>query len=52
MFFHTGEHPDYHTPGDTPDKINYPKFEKITRLVYSALLSLGNTATRPRFVTP
>src|SRR5690606_32845871 len=24
LFFHTGGHPEYHRPGDTPDKINYP----------------------------
>lgn len=23
LFFHTGGHPEYHRPGDTPDKINY-----------------------------
>jgi len=25
----TGEHPDYHTPNDTWDRLNYPKMEKI-----------------------
>ncbi len=24
LFFHTGGHSEYHRPGDTPDKINYP----------------------------
>jgi Zn-dependent M28 family amino/carboxypeptidase len=28
LFIHTGDHPDYHQPGDTADKINYPKMEK------------------------
>ncbi len=29
----TGAHEDYHTPGDTADKINYAGAEKITRLM-------------------
>jgi Zn-dependent M28 family amino/carboxypeptidase len=32
--FMTGLHPDYHTVYDRPEKINYPKMEKIARLVY------------------
>jgi Zn-dependent M28 family amino/carboxypeptidase len=50
-FFNTGEHPDYHTANDTWDRINYPKMEKIVRLVYLSTRSLANGQTRPRFVT-
>ena len=50
IFFFTGLHPDYHTPRDTPDKINYPKLEKITRLVYLSTLELANASSRPQFV--
>jgi Zn-dependent M28 family amino/carboxypeptidase len=35
ILFHTGLHPDYHTPNDTPEKLNYEKMEKIVRLVHS-----------------
>jgi len=52
IFFFTGLHPDYHTPRDTPDKINYPKLEKITRLVYLTALQVANTPARPQFVKP
>jgi Zn-dependent M28 family amino/carboxypeptidase len=52
LFLHTGDHPDYHRPGDTPDKINYPKMEKIVKLVYMAVETLGNAASRPAFVHP
>ena len=41
VLFNTGEHPDYHTANDTWDRINYPKMEKIVRLVYLS-------ARRPR----
>jgi hypothetical protein len=50
IFFFTGLHPDYHTPRDTPDKINYPKLEKIARLVYLTTVDLANAANRPQFV--
>ncbi len=50
-FFNTGEHPDYHTADDTWDRINYPKMEKIVRLVYASAKSLANQDGRPRFVT-
>jgi hypothetical protein len=49
LFIHTGEHPDYHRPGDTADKINYPKMEKIVKLVYRAVESLGNSPSRPAY---
>ena len=50
VLFNTGEHPDYHTANYTWDRINYPKIEKITRLVYLSAWNLANAATRPRFV--
>jgi hypothetical protein len=50
-FFNTGEHPDYHTANDTWDRINYPKMEKIVRLVYLSTRSLANTPSRPKFST-
>jgi peptidase M28-like protein len=50
VLFNTGEHPDYHTANDTWDRIDYPKIEKITRLVYLSAWNLANAAGRPRFV--
>jgi hypothetical protein len=52
LFIHTGEHPDYHRPSDTADKINYPKMEKIVKLVYRAVEELANSSTRPAFRMP
>lgn len=34
MLFTTGLHPDYHTPGDQASKLNYPKMERVVRLIY------------------
>jgi peptidase M28-like protein len=50
VLFNTGEHPDYHTANDTWDRINYPKIEKITRLIYLSARTLANSASRPKFV--
>jgi hypothetical protein len=49
VMFNTGEHPDYHTANDTWDRINYPKIEKITKLIYLSAKDLANSAARPKF---
>ena len=51
VLFNTGENPDYHTANDTWDRLNYPKMEKITRLVYLTARELSEAPARPRFVT-
>jgi peptidase M28-like protein/PA domain-containing protein len=52
VWVHTGLHPDYHTLYDRPEKINYPKMEKIARLVYQTAWDLANGAARPRLKSP
>jgi len=47
IFFFDGEHEDYHRPGDSPDKIDYQKMEKVARTIYMTLWELANRATRP-----
>jgi len=44
IFFFDGVHEDYHRPGDTADKIDYQKMEKVTRTIY---MTLWEIATRP-----
>jgi hypothetical protein len=48
LWFHTGLHPDYHTVYDRPEKINYPKMERIARLVYQASWDLAQQEGRPK----
>lgn len=50
VWVHTGLHPDYHTMYDRPEKINYPKMQKIAQMVYQASWDLANQATRPRLL--
>jgi hypothetical protein len=46
----TGAHDDYHTPNDTPDKINYEGAEKITRFVGLVARGLATSVEAPEHV--
>ena len=48
MGFITGLHPDYHTQYDRPEKINYVKMEKITRLIHQVSWDIANADTKPK----
>jgi len=50
VLFNTGEHPDYHTEHDTADKLNYPKLERIARLVFLTSLAVADSGSKPIFV--
>jgi hypothetical protein len=50
LFFTTGLHPDYHTPDDDVEKIDFAKLERITELV-SRLAWLVADGEPPRFRT-
>ena len=52
IFFFDGVHEDYHQPGDSPDKIDYQKMEKITRTVYMTLWEVANRAARVKIDKP
>lgn len=52
LFFHSGDHDDYHKPTDTWDKVNYPKIVKTGQMVSALLTDVANTVERPRFLTP
>ncbi len=42
VWFFSGFTPDYHTPKDITEYINYEKFYKITRLVYLTAFDIAN----------
>jgi hypothetical protein len=48
-FIHTGGHPNYHTPEDTPDKINYEGLEQITKYAFELSYKIANSGTSPKF---
>jgi len=52
VFFFDGTHEDYHRPGDSPDKIDYEKMEKVTRTVYMLLWEIAIRPARVRVDKP
>jgi hypothetical protein len=52
IFFFDGEHEDYHRPGDTADKIDYQKMEKVTRTIYMTLWEIANRPARLKVDKP
>jgi hypothetical protein len=50
LLFFTGLHADYHTPGDTWDKIDAPAGARLTGLIGSVVERLLQAPSRPRFV--
>jgi hypothetical protein len=50
LFFFNGTHPDYHGPGDQPEKIDADKQARLTRLVYYLALEVANAPARPAWV--
>lgn len=52
IFFFDGVHEDYHRPGDTADKIDYQKMEKITRTIYMTAWEIANRPERLKVDKP
>lgn len=46
LFFTTGLHSDYHTPGDVIEKINFGKMELVTRTMYEIGFIVANRKER------
>jgi hypothetical protein len=47
IFFTTGEHPDYHRPTDSVEKIQWDKLTRITELVYETGQRVANLNHAP-----
>jgi Zn-dependent M28 family amino/carboxypeptidase len=50
FFFFSGDHEDLHQPGDDPEKIEYEKAVKISRLAYLITMELANMDEVPDFL--
>jgi hypothetical protein len=46
LFFSSGIHTDYHTPGDVIEKINFQKMVIVTRTMFDIGLTVANKKTR------
>ena len=47
-FWFDGVHEDYHQPGDTADKIDYAKMEKVARTIFLTMWEVSDLPTRPK----
>lgn len=47
----TGAHGEYHTPRDTPEKINYPGTEKVVRLLAHITTELASKDLKPDYIS-
>jgi hypothetical protein len=52
IFYFTGVHADYHQPSDEVSKIDFQKYEKVTRTIYMTLWEIGEMKTRPKVDHP
>jgi len=50
FFLFTGDHPDYHRPSDTADKINVAGMRKVCDLTEDIVTHLATAAERPEYV--
>lgn len=48
-FLHTGGHNYYHTPADTPDKLNYEGIEKISKYALELIWKVSQEEKSPTF---
>jgi len=46
LFFTTGLHTDYHTPGDVVEKIDFNKMELIIRTIFEIGYKVANSKIR------
>lgn len=49
LFFSTGEHPDYHTPRDTPDRVDFAKCARISNVILSVTRAAADAAQAPQW---
>jgi len=49
FYFSTGAHLDYHTPADTPDKLNYVVMKDLSDQVADLILSVANARGKLNF---
>ena len=49
LFFSSGEHPDYHTPRDTADKIDFAKVARVSNVVFTIARTAADADDAPRW---
>jgi hypothetical protein len=47
LFFSTGQHPDYHSPTDLPERLDYAKLQRISEYIRDLTRRLANDEAAP-----
>jgi hypothetical protein len=47
LFFSTGQHPDYHTPRDVPERLDFDKVARVSNLVLKLVRTVADAETTP-----
>lgn len=50
FFFFTNDHPDYHRPSDTADKINIPGMRRVVDLTEELTVHLATVPEKPNYI--
>jgi hypothetical protein len=51
LFFSGGEHPDYHTPRDTADRVVYNRIANVSNLIESVCRTVAEAETPPAWIS-
>lgn len=51
LFFSSGEHPDYHTPRDTPERLDYGKLAGISNYITELCRRVANASVPPKWIS-
>lgn len=51
LFFSTGEHPDYHSPRDVPERVDFEKVARISTLIHDITRMAANSETLPTWTS-
>ena len=49
LFFSTGQHPDYHSPRDVPEKIDFDKVARVSSLVLKVVQAAAQAEQAPEW---
>ena len=51
LFFSTGEHPDYHSPRDVADRIDFEKVARVSTLIHRVTLMAADSDKPPQWTS-
>ncbi|MBS0260404.1 MAG: M28 family peptidase, partial [Planctomycetes bacterium] len=51
LFFSGGEHPDYHTPRDTADRVDYTRVALVSNLIAGICQAVSNDQAAPEWIS-